>query len=122
LLDAPTTIAPHVGSGKLKVLMVTGSHREAALPDVPTATESGFPGVQGEAWIGVVAPKGTSPEIVSRLNRELRLVLQSDGMQELLATYSFRSLDATPDEFAKLIRADHAKWGPIIREAGIRLD
>lgn len=121
-IDAPTIISPQVRAGKLKALVVTGNKREAALPDVPTARESGLPGVQGEAWIGVVAPAGTPASIVQRLNRELAGALQAPEMQQLMARLSFRTLSATPEEFRKVIAEEHGIWGNVIREAGLKLD
>jgi len=122
VIDAPTIISPHVKTGRLVALVVTGREREAALPGVPTAGESGFPGVQGEAWIGLVARAGTPAAIVQRLNREIAGVLLAPDMQQLMARLSFRTLSASPEEFGMLIREEHAKWGKVIREAGLKLD
>ena len=121
-IDAPTIISPQVRAGKLKALVVTGPEREPALPGVPTAGESGLPGVKGEAWIGVVAPAGTPAPIVQRLNRELHAALQTTQMRELLARLSFRTLHASPQEFRKLIDEEHATWSGIIRGANLKLD
>jgi tripartite-type tricarboxylate transporter receptor subunit TctC len=122
LIDAPTLFSSQVAEGKLKALVVTGHEREPALPSVPTAMESGFPQVQGEAWIGLVAPAGTPPEVVQRLNRELGEILNSPEIESALRRLSFRKLQGSPKDFAELIRAGHDKWGTIIREAGLRLD
>lgn len=121
IIEAPTTVAPHVQSGKLKALVVTGQEREPLLPQTPTAAESGFD-VQGEAWIGLVAPNGTPQAVVQRLNREVRILLETPEMRALMARLSFRTLSSTPEEFGKLIRKEHAKWGPAIREAGFKLE
>jgi tripartite-type tricarboxylate transporter receptor subunit TctC len=122
VIDAPTIISPHVKSGKLVPIVVTGRDREPALPGVPTLAESGLHGVHGEAWIGLVARAGTPVAVVERLNRELDSVLATAEMQQLMARLSFRTLSATPTEFGKLIRDEHDKWGTIIREAGLKLD
>jgi tripartite-type tricarboxylate transporter receptor subunit TctC len=121
IIEAPTTVAPQVQSGKLKALVVTGQEREPLLPQTPTAAESGFD-VQGEAWIGLVAPSGTPQAVVQRLNREVRIALETPEMRALMARLSFRTLSSTPEEFGKLIRKEHAKWGPAIREAGLKLE
>ena len=121
-IDAPTIISPQVKAGKLKALVVTGREREPALPDVPTAEESGLSGVQGEAWIGVVAPAGTPAPIVQRLNRDLARVVLAPEMRELLARLSFRTLQATPEEFRKRIAQEHATWSAVIRGANLKLD
>jgi len=122
IIDAPTLVAPYVRNGKLRSLVVTGREREPMLPGVPTAAESGFPGVEGEAWIGLVARSGTPAPIVEKLNREVTSVLAAPEVRELMARLSFRTLRATPDEFGKVIQDEHAKWGAIIREAGLKLD
>ncbi|MFN0303357.1 MAG: Bug family tripartite tricarboxylate transporter substrate binding protein [Burkholderiales bacterium] len=121
LFDAPTIISNQVKAGKLKALTVTGRLREPALPDTPTAGESGF-NVQGEAWIGMVAPKGTPPAIVQRLNRELAGILATGEMNSLMARLGFRTMASTPDAFASLIREEHAKWAAVIRDAGLKVE
>jgi tripartite-type tricarboxylate transporter receptor subunit TctC len=121
-VDAPLMFTPHVKDRTLKVLAVTGRAREDALPDVPTIAESGFAGIEGEAWIGVVAPAGTPRDIVHRLNREIATVLAIHELRDRLLALSFTPLPATPDEFRALIRDGHARWAVIIREAGLKLD
>ena len=121
LIDAPTIISPQVQTGRLTALVVTGSQRELALPDTPTASESGF-NVQGEAWIGLVAPRGTAADIVQRLNRELTGILASPEIRAVMARLSFRTLSGSPDEFRSLIKAEHVKWAAVIRDAGLKLD
>lgn len=122
VIDAPTIISPQVKAGRLVALVVTGREREAALPEVPTIQESGFPGVEGEAWIGIVARSGTAPDIVRQLNQQLQSILRTADIRELMAKMSFRTLSASPEQFAAMIRDDHAKWGRIIQEAGVKLD
>ena len=122
IIDAPTIISPHVQTGKLRALAVTGRQREEALPDVPTARESGFPAVEGEAWIGLVAPAGTPGAIVQRLNREIAIILAAPEMQRVMAKFSFRTLISSPGGFRKLIGDEHAKWSAVIREARLKLD
>ena len=121
LIDAPTIVAGQVQAGKLKALAVTGRQREATLPDTPTLSQSGYD-VQGEAWIGLVAPAGTPPAIVNRLNRELALILGAAEIGELMARLGFRTMASTPEDFRALIRAEHGKWGALIRSAGLKLD
>jgi tripartite-type tricarboxylate transporter receptor subunit TctC len=121
LFDAPTAIAPQVQAGRLKALAVTGREREPLLPDTATATESGFE-VQGEAWIGLVAPRGTPAGVIERLNHELGSIMSSTEMREVMARLSFRTLSSTPGEFGSLIRQEHAKWAPVIRDAALKLE
>jgi tripartite-type tricarboxylate transporter receptor subunit TctC len=121
LFDAPTIISAHVASGRLKALAVTGRQREPVLPDTPTASESGF-NVQGEAWIGLVAPTGTPSSVVQRLNKDLTGILQTPEMISLLARLSFRPLTSSPEAFRGLIRDEHAKWAVVIRESGLKVE
>ena len=121
LFDAPTIISNQVKAGKLKALTVTGRLREPALPDTPTVSESGF-NVQGEAWIGLVAPRGTPAPIVQRLNRELAAILATAEMGSLMGRLSFRTMASTPDAFGNLIREEHGKWAVVIRDAGLKVE
>ncbi len=121
LLDAPTIMVGPIQAGRLKALAVTGRQREPMLPDTPTAAESGI-NLDGEAWIGLVAPKGTPPAVVQRLNRDLSTMMAAPDMRNLMARLGFRTLSSTPDEFRVLIRDEHAKWGAAIKEAGLSLE
>jgi tripartite-type tricarboxylate transporter receptor subunit TctC len=121
LFDAPTIISNQVRAGKLKALAVTGRQREPALPDTPTASESGFE-VLGEAWIGLVAPRGTPRTVVHRLNQEVEAILATSEMQASMAKFSFRTMASTPEAFQTLIQDDHRKWSAVIRDAGLRLE
>jgi tripartite-type tricarboxylate transporter receptor subunit TctC len=121
LFDAPTIISNQVRAGKLKALVVTGRQREPALPETPTAKEAGFD-VQGEAWIGLVAPRGTPSAVVQRLNREVGTILATSEMDAAMARLSFRTLASTPEAFGRLIQDEHTKWSAVIRDAGLRLE
>ena len=121
LFDAPTAIAPQVQAGRLKALTVTGREREPLLPDTATARESGFE-VLGEAWIGLVAPRGTAAGVIERLNHELSAIMTSTEMRDVMARLSFRTLSSTPAQFGSLIRQEHAKWASVIRDAGLKLE
>jgi tripartite-type tricarboxylate transporter receptor subunit TctC len=115
-------VAEHVKAGSLKALAVTGHVRDRELPDVPTVGEAGFPAVLGEAWIGLVAPAGTPAEIVERLNRDVTVVLQDPSLRSRLEGLSFATVTGSPAQFRALIREEHARWGVVIREAGLKLD
>jgi tripartite-type tricarboxylate transporter receptor subunit TctC len=120
IIEAPTTVAPLVSAGRLKAIVVTGREREPLLPHTQTATEAGFP-VQGEAWLGLVAPAGTPIPIVERLNQEVARVMQGGDMPALLDRMSFRILSGSPDVFGRMIREAHVTWGDTIRRAGLKL-
>jgi len=121
-IDAPPMIAPQAKAGTVKVLAVTGRAREPELPDVQTVAEAGFPDVRGEAWIGLVAPRGTPKEVSARLSHEIAGILNAPDVVQRLAVLSFRPFIETSDAFRALIADEHKRWGPIIREAGIKLD
>lgn len=121
LFDAPTIISSQVQADRLKALVVTGRQREPVLPNTPTARESGFD-VQGEAWIGQVAPRGTPAAVVQRLNRDIASILAANETQAIMAKLSFRTMSSTPEAFHALIREEHSKWSTVIRDAGLRLE
>lgn len=121
LFDAPTIISNQVRAGRLKALVVTGRHREPSLPESPTANEAGFD-VQGEAWIGLVAPRGTPTAVVQRLHREVSDILATTEMNASMANLGFRTMTSTPEAFRTLIQQEHHKWSALIRHAGLRLE
>jgi tripartite-type tricarboxylate transporter receptor subunit TctC len=121
LFDAPTIISNQVRGGRLKVLAVTGRQREPSLPECPTANEAGFD-VQGEAWIGLVAPRGTPGFVVQRLHREVGSILAASETSASMARLGFRTMTSTPEAFRTLIQDEHRKWSALIRDAGLRLE
>lgn len=121
-VDAPPLIAPQVKVGAVKVLAVTGRVREPDLPDIPTIAEAGFPGAEAEAWFGLVAPAKAPGEAVTELNRKIAAIMVAPDVQQQFAKLSFRSLAGSNDTLRQLIDEGHRRWGPAIKEAGIRLD
>lgn len=109
---------PLIKAGKLKAIAVTGNKRVAALPDVPSATESGYPAFNPGGWYGIVAPAGTPPEIVSRLNQQINLILDLPDVQQSLMAAGFDVTHGTPEEFAAMIRKDYALWGNVVKQEG----
>ncbi|MEW6644708.1 MAG: tripartite tricarboxylate transporter substrate binding protein [Pseudomonadota bacterium] len=121
-VDAPPLIAPQVKAGAVKALAVTGSVREPDLPDVPTVAEAGFPGAEAEAWLGLVARAGTPDGILAELNRMVSGIMATAEVREQFARLSFRPLAGSREAFRAMIDDGHRRWGPVIREAGLRLD
>ena len=119
-IDGIGILLPHVNSGKLRALAVTSLERVAALPEVPTFAESGLPGYEYEAWTGLCVPAGTPKALIFRLNAELVKILGTPETREWFATQGMRPVGDSPAEFAAVIKADHAKWGVIIRAAGMK--
>ena len=114
--------APHVKAGRLRPLAVIAPQRLPALPEVPTVAEAGLPGFEVTTWYGILAPAGTPRPIVARLNSELIKVMQSPEMKERLAGIGTDPVTNTPEEFAAYIKAEIAKWGDVIRKAGLKAD
>ena len=113
---------PHIKSGKLRALAVTGAARSPAAPDIPTMIESGVPGYTVTSWYGILAPAATSQEIIIRLNGEIAKVMRSPDMKSRLAGEGAEPTSSTPAEFAAFIEAEIEKWGKVIRGAGIRIE
>jgi tripartite-type tricarboxylate transporter receptor subunit TctC len=111
-----------VKGGRLRALAVTSPKRLKAMPDVPTIAESGYPGFEASTWSGLVAPKGTPRPIVERLNAEVTKALKSPEMLAKLESDGSEPLGGSPQRFAEFLKAEHAKWGAIIKEAGIKLE
>lgn len=118
--DALVVQLPQVQAGKLKAVAVTSAKRLAVLPDVPTMDESGVPGYEFWSWIGVCAPAGTPRAIVLRLNTEIGRILLMPETRDWFAAQGSRVTVESPEEFGAFIKAEHARWGVVIREAGIK--
>jgi len=92
------------------------------LPETPTALESGFGDLQGEAWIGLVAPVGTPAQKITVIYRALAEILATQGMRDRMASLGFRTFVESPQEFGKLMAAERIKWSEVIRNASLKLD
>jgi len=110
---------PMVRTGRLRALGVTGLTRSVAAPDVPTIAESGFAGFEAVTWIGAVAPAGTPPAIITRLNRELVEIMQAGDMREKMIAQGAEPLTNTPEQFAAYIKSEIGKWAAVVKQAGI---
>ena len=113
---------PHIRSGKLRALAVTGVHRSPQLPDVPTLAESGFAGYSAYVWLGLLAPKGTPAPVIERLNREVVAVLEGNEVKSYMANASIEALGSSPVEFGTFFRAERDNWAKVIKETGAKLD
>jgi len=115
-------IQPHAVAGKLRVIAVTGVKRLAGAPDAPTIAESGLPGYDVSPWFGLVGPAGVPREIVARLNAIVAQGLKSPDVMQRLKALGYESIGGTPDQFAATIKSDIAKYGKVIRAAGIKAE
>jgi tripartite-type tricarboxylate transporter receptor subunit TctC len=113
---------PHVKSGRLQALAVTGAKRSVLLPELPTVAESGLPGFEVSAWFGILVPAGTPGPILTKLNAEIVNIFKEPKIRERLAADDFEPVTSTPEQFASHIRAETAKWAKLIRMVGIRAD
>lgn len=120
--DSLTAAMTHIRSGKLRALAVTDLAREGSLPEVPTLTEAGLPGVQVAAVGGIFAPKGTPKEIVDKIAAATAKVLENPEVQKRLAAVETDPIKASADEFAGLLRKEQAVWEPLVRQLGIKAE
>lgn len=121
-IEGLTPLLPHVKSGTLRALAVTGARRVPAWPDVPTVAEAGVPGYEYIGWTGIAAPAATPQPVVERLNLEINRVATTDEGRRFFALAGADAGELTPAEFAGFIRAEHARLGRLIRDAGLKAE
>jgi tripartite-type tricarboxylate transporter receptor subunit TctC len=112
----------HIKAGRLRALAVTGAARSPQLPDVPTVMESGVPGYEAYVWMGLLAPKGTPPAIVERLNREVAAVLGEDAVKRYMANAGIEIVGSTSVDFGTFYRAQRDLWAKVIHDTGAHVD
>lgn len=122
LMAVAPALLPLVQGGRVKFLAVTSARRLDALPSLPTVAEAGYPGFESLAWNGLFAPAGTPAELVQRINADVNAALQDPAVRELLNKQGLIPGGGSPAEFKAFIDAESAKWGAIIRKAGITLE
>ncbi|WP_427913840.1 tripartite tricarboxylate transporter substrate binding protein [Ramlibacter sp. MMS24-I3-19] len=122
MFDAVTTMAEQVKGGKVKAIATTGRKRSAVLPDVPTVDESGVPGYEATIWLGVLAPRGTPADVVTRLNTAISRITSQSDVQQAWAQQGATALVMDPATFDKYLQDDIAKWTKLIRAANIKAD
>jgi tripartite-type tricarboxylate transporter receptor subunit TctC len=121
LLFAPSqAVLQHVKAGKLKALATTGATRAEALPDLPTVAEAGVPGYAAVGWFGLLAPAATPKDVVAKWSADANKVLSDPDIKKKMQALGADPAGDTPDEFARFIRDDQAKWAKLMREAGIK--
>jgi tripartite-type tricarboxylate transporter receptor subunit TctC len=111
-----------VRAGKIRALAVTSAKRSPAAPQLPTVAETGVKGYEASSWFGFFAPAGTPPDILAKLAAETQRILQLPDMKDRLLSLGAQPAANTPDEFAVFVRDEIAKWGAVIRNAGVRIE
>jgi tripartite-type tricarboxylate transporter receptor subunit TctC len=120
--DPTTTSLPHIQSGKLRPLAIAGAERSAKLPGVPSTPEAGYPKLQAPFWLGVVAPAGTPPAIIDKLNAAFRDSLAPPETRARLASLGAEIKLGTPAEFGKLLADELARWTAVVKAANIKVE
>jgi len=116
----PSTLLPHVRSGRMVAIGITSEKRSEAAPDVPTIAEQGLPDYDAGLWYGFLGPAKMPREIVMKLNAEIGAVINDPEMKGVLAKLSIDAFSSTPEQFAKVMANDLKRWAPVIKAAGIK--
>ncbi|MFL6695213.1 MAG: Bug family tripartite tricarboxylate transporter substrate binding protein, partial [Ramlibacter sp.] len=112
------TALPLVQAGAVRALATTGPRRSPALPDVPTITEAGFPMAEAVEWFGVFLPARTTQVAIAQLHSAISDALRSEELRTTFAKLSVEPIATSPGEFARLIKSDFERWGPVVRASG----
>jgi len=122
MLAALSIVKGNVQAGKLRMIGVGSNHRSSEFPDVPTISESGAPGFEAKSWFGLLAPAGTPPDVITKINQDVTKVISERAFAEkYLAAQGLESITGTPEQFAALIRAETVRWGKILKDADVKL-
>lgn len=122
MFSSVVAIVPHIKSGSLKPLGVSGAKRLSLMPDLPTIAEAGVPGYSTSSWYGILVPAGTPHDIVMRLNKEINVVLRDPEVRRALANDGADPVGGTPEEFAAYINTETARLGKLVKDARIQID
>lgn len=122
VFTALSNVQPLVKSGRIRLLASADERRSSALPDLPTFAETGLPQVTAPLWNGIVAPAGTPPEIIERLNQEFNAALALPEVRSRLQQAGMEPIGGPPQRFARMMATESTKWAPIVQRTGARLD
>ena len=122
IFGEPATVVQHIKSGKMKAIAVTSGKRALALPDLPTVQETGIAGYDVTSWNGQLAPAGTPAAIVQRFNSEFNRIISTPEMKKRMIENGYEPMGGAPEKFGEHIRAEIAKWAPVVKLANIRVD
>jgi tripartite-type tricarboxylate transporter receptor subunit TctC len=122
ILGEPATIVGFVKSGRVRALGVTGAKRAPALPELPTIAEAGVKGYEATSWNGMLAPAGTPSEVIKRLNADFNRIIAAPEMKKRMLDNGYEPVGGPPERLGELIRAEIAKWAPVVKAAGVQVD
>ena len=122
LFATPVSATQHIQSGRIRALGASTLKRTAGLPDIPTIHEAGLPGYDSGVWYGLLAPAGTPRDVIAKLNSETGRVLAHPEFRKMLITNGIDPVGGPPEELAKFIRSEIAKWAKVIQDANVRVD
>ena len=122
MLAALSIVKGNVQAGKLRMIGVGSNHRSSEFPDVPTISESGAPGFEAKSWFGLVAPAGTPPDVIRKINQDVTKVISDRAFAEkFLAAQGLEPITGTPEQFAAFIRAETVRWGKVVKDADVKV-
>lgn len=122
LCTAVASVSQYVKNGQVRAIAVTGSHRVASLPEVPTLMESGVRNFSVDSWVGILAPAGTPAAVVTRLQQEIRKVLDQPETRSKMLDLGIAPVGNTPEDFGRQIHHDYARYGEVVKKSGITLN
>jgi tripartite-type tricarboxylate transporter receptor subunit TctC len=120
--QVPISVIPHIRSGRLRAIAITGKARTQALPEVPTFAEVGLPAMEMSGWTGLFAPAGTPKEIIDKISGEMARMLATPDVAERLVNQGLEPFISTPEQFASLLRTDMARFSKLIKDANIKIE
>ena len=122
IFEGQVVLLPHIKSGRVRALAITGAKRDPALPDVPTFAQAGLPQYDAYFWSGLVAPGGTPADIVGKLNAVLVRALNTAEVREALLRQGLEPAGTTPAEFAAFIGSEVERWGRVAKASGAKVE
>ena len=122
ILGEPATIVGFVKAGRVRAIAVTGAKRAPAFPELPTIEEAGVAGYEATSWNGMLAPAGTPADVIKRLNAEFNRIIGAPDMRKRMLDNGYEPVGGPPERLGELIRAEIAKWAPVVKAAGVQVD
>jgi tripartite-type tricarboxylate transporter receptor subunit TctC len=122
MFDNVPSSLPHIKAGKLRAIATTGAKRSSTLPDLPTIAEAGVPGYESGVWFGLVAPAGTPKDAIAKLNAEALKAVKLPDYQKRMTDLGYEIIAGSPEQMAERIKAEIARWGPVVKASGAKAE